>query len=158
MKTQDWFKSLLNTVKDTFAFRLETLIINTTEKICEHMKLKSISRTDLAQRLEVSSPAVTKILNGNSNFTLKTLLALADALGLELKVDFQEKNACTAIPASPHAVYYSAIDESAYESYVVTSVDEPEIPYLLKSSSMAYGLLGDTKTPKTKAPKLSMAA
>ena len=62
-----------------------------TEKICVRMKQKNINRTRLSNLLDVSPPAVTKILNGNSNFTLKTLLSMSDALDLELKIDLVEK-------------------------------------------------------------------
>ena len=41
--------------------------------------------------------AVTKILNGTSNFTLKTLLTIADALDLNLKIDFEEKEKASVI-------------------------------------------------------------
>jgi transcriptional regulator with XRE-family HTH domain len=43
--------------------------------------------------MNVSPPAVTKLLNGNSNFTLKKLLEIADVLELMLKVDFEPKEA-----------------------------------------------------------------
>ena len=55
------------------------------------MKQKGMNRVKLAQSLNVSPPAVTKILNGTSNFTLKTLLSLADALDFNLKIDFEDK-------------------------------------------------------------------
>lgn len=91
MKTEEWFKEKLEYFKEDFGFRLETLILDLTEKICERMQEKNISRTSLSKLLSVSPPAVTKILNGTSNFTLKTLLSLADALELDLNVSFEEK-------------------------------------------------------------------
>jgi len=91
MKTEEWFKEKLEYFKEDFGFRLETLILDLTEKICEKMQQKNISRTSLSKSLSVSPPAVTKILNGTSNFTLKTLLSLADALELDLNVSFKEK-------------------------------------------------------------------
>jgi len=91
MKTEEWFKEKLEYFKEDFGFRLETLILDLTEKICERMQEKNISRTGLSKSLSVSPPAVTKILNGTSNFTLKTLLSLADALELNLNVSFEEK-------------------------------------------------------------------
>ena len=92
MKTEEWFKKKIESFAEDFDFRSETLILNITEKICERMQQKKINRTRLAQKLKVSAPAVTKILNGNPNFTLKTLLSVADALDLELKIDFVDLN------------------------------------------------------------------
>ena len=91
MNTEEWFRNKLELFKEDFEFRLETLILDITEKISERMKQKDISRAKLAEILNVSPPAVTKILNGNSNFTLKTLLFLADALELDLNIEFRKK-------------------------------------------------------------------
>ena len=91
MKTGEWFKRKLEALKEDFEFRLETIILDLTERICAKMEQKNINRTRLSDLLNVSPPAVTKILNGNSNFTLKTLLSLSDALELDLKIDFVEK-------------------------------------------------------------------
>ena len=93
MASGDWLKNKIELFKDDFDFRLETFILDITEDICKRMKQKNINRSELADLLNVSPPAVTKILNGNSNFTLKTLLSLADALGQELKINFTEKKA-----------------------------------------------------------------
>lgn len=96
MKTGEWFKRKLEFFKEDFEFRLETLILDLTEKICDKMQRKNINRTRLSELLNVSPPAVTKILNGTSNFTLKTLLSLADALEFDLKIEFVEKTAVSA--------------------------------------------------------------
>ena len=93
MKTETWFRKKLDSFKDDFEFRLESLIIDLTENICREMKHNKINRVRLAEKLNISPPAVTKILNGNSNFTLKTLLSLSDALELDLKIDFRKKDA-----------------------------------------------------------------
>jgi len=102
MKIEEWFKKKIESFEEDFDFRLETLILNITEKICTRMQQKKINRTRLAEKLKVSPPAVTKILNGNSNFTLKTLLSIADALDLELKIDFVDRNTISKwIPLRP---------------------------------------------------------
>lgn len=92
MSAKTWFQQKLNAVKDSFDFRFETQLFYLTEKICSKMADKGINRTELANRLNVTPPAVTKILKGNSNFTLKTLLMLADALEMDLKIDFEDKS------------------------------------------------------------------
>lgn len=56
MKPDKWFKDTLKSLEDDLEFRLETLIIDLTEKICEKMKQKKISRTKLAELLGVSLP------------------------------------------------------------------------------------------------------
>lgn len=96
MNLEELIKQKIDSYKDDFDFRLEAFIFDLTERISKRMKDGNISRSKLAELLGISPPAVTKILNGNSNFTLKTLLSLADALDLELKVEFIEKKAVSA--------------------------------------------------------------
>ena len=105
MNTQEWFRNKLESFKEDFDFRLETLILDLTETISKKIEENNLNRTKLAELLGVSPPAVTKILNGNSNFTLRTLLALADALELDLKIEFKEKG----IIASQKMVIYTSM-------------------------------------------------
>lgn len=97
MATEKWFKDLLYSMKEDFDFRLESIILDITEKICAKMEQKNINRAGFAEILGVSKPAVTKILNGNSNFTLKTLLSIADALELDLRIQFEEKKTASIV-------------------------------------------------------------
>ena len=159
MNTQDWFKGLLTSLKDTFNFRLETLILNITEKICENMKIKNISRTDLAQRLKVSSPAVTKILNGNSNFTLKTLLSLTDALDLELVVDLKERSKHGTIQECSYtsaSIYHSA--ESHPANYVATIKPAFGISLPTQAHCVTMAAVDTEETQKAKVTQLPIAA
>lgn len=57
-----------------------------TEDVCALMEEKDISRTELASRLGTSPAYVTKLLRGDTNFTLATLVKVARALGAELEV------------------------------------------------------------------------
>ncbi len=91
MPKRTWFEKMLDTVKDSFEFRLETIILDITEQISKRMKERQINRTELAKALDVSPAAITKILNGNSNFTLKTLLSLGDVLDLDLAINFRPR-------------------------------------------------------------------
>ena len=90
MTIEEQIRTELEVFEKDFEFRLEYLLLEITEKIVASMERKGINRSELAERLEVSPAAVTKVLNGTSNFTLKTLLSLADALDQSLFVDFQD--------------------------------------------------------------------
>jgi len=88
-----WFRALLKEYEGDFDFRLERLVLDLTEQIAKAMHEKGMSRADLAHRLDVSPATVTRILRGNSDFKLRTLLAIADALRKELKIGFVEPRA-----------------------------------------------------------------
>ncbi len=91
MKTKDWFKNMLDEFHEDSDFRLETLILNLTERICEIMEQKAVDNTGLSELLNIPKPAVTEMLDGNSNFTLEKLLSLADALDHDLEISFRER-------------------------------------------------------------------
>jgi transcriptional regulator with XRE-family HTH domain len=85
----NWFEKLTEQLEGEFEYRFEKLVMNITEDICRRMVSLKINRAKLAQNLDVSPAAVTKILNGNSNFTLRSLLSLSDALDTDLQIEFR---------------------------------------------------------------------
>lgn len=155
MNTQEWFKNKLESFKEDFEFRLETLILEITEKISQRMKKKKIKRTDLAVLLEVSRPAVTKILDGNSNFTLRKLLSLADALGLDLEINFKEKDMVErVIPVYDIYSYDSEASEEEkgyYTSSAITSGSAETISINDASASITVPFLDVEKSIFAKA-------
>jgi len=91
MNTEEWFREELESVKNTFEFRLEQILLQLGEDICRLMRYQRLNRAEVAARLGVSRAYVTKILNGNPNLTIKTLLKLSDALGRELVIQFSSQ-------------------------------------------------------------------
>jgi len=85
------FKNLLQKYENTVDFRLEVLINDLTEKLCVRMKENGITRSELAEKMNVTPAAVTKILRGNNNFTLRTLLILSDAVDARMMIDILPK-------------------------------------------------------------------
>jgi transcriptional regulator with XRE-family HTH domain len=63
------------------------LIQEFTEALANRMEAAEISRSELARRLGSSPAYVTKVLRGNGNFTLTTLVRLARAVGMEVRLD-----------------------------------------------------------------------
>jgi antitoxin component HigA of HigAB toxin-antitoxin module len=68
----------------------ETLKVGTSEMIWERMEIAGVSKTELAKRLGVSKPEVTRLLNGSRNMTLEKLSDIAQALGYRAAVVFVE--------------------------------------------------------------------
>lgn len=145
MGAKSWLQAKLVSFEDDFDFRLETLIYKITEKISERMDQKRINRTKFAQLLKISPPAVTKILNGNSNFTLKTLLSIADALELDMQIDFKEKQIAT----EPQLCEWNFSD--LYTTVNVDDVYPSEIPAQAKAYSIIKSISG-TSTDSSVPP------
>jgi transcriptional regulator with XRE-family HTH domain len=66
--------------------QLENVVYDLTESVVARMGELRISRSDLARRLGVSRAMVTKMLRGNTNFTLRTLVELGRALECRLAI------------------------------------------------------------------------
>jgi len=87
MNSEEWFKEKLDKFKDDVDFLTEKAILGFTEQLVSHMEKNGITRAELARRLNVSKAFVTKLLNGNPNLTIKTMVSLARILDCDLKVD-----------------------------------------------------------------------
>ncbi|MDA3937265.1 MAG: helix-turn-helix transcriptional regulator [Actinomycetota bacterium] len=69
---------------DSVEYQVEDLILSLTGEFLDRMEQTDVSRADLARRIGVKPPRITRILQGNDNFTLKTLVGVADALDCKL--------------------------------------------------------------------------
>jgi transcriptional regulator with XRE-family HTH domain len=131
MDTEKWFNDKLAALKNDADFRLETIIIDLTEQISARMKEKGMTRVKLANVLGVTPAAVSKLLNGNPNFTLKTLLKVANALQLEFNVSLGAKIA-TSKPAliSPfrEAQQKQSISIPTVDAYAYPEKEPPKFP------------------------------
>ena len=146
MKAKTWFEKKLEQFENDFDFRLESIILDITEKICEKIEQKKINRSEFAEVLGVSKPAVTKILNGSSNFTLRTLLSIADALELNLAVQFEEKETVSTAETSVYfKISSGAIDANTApflsEDYSYEQYPEPLKPWLKSYDADSGGIM-----------------
>lgn len=72
-------------IRKTREWSEEGAIQIATELICRRMEQMGVNRAELAVKLNVKPPHVTKILSGEHNMTLRTLGAIAWALDYEIK-------------------------------------------------------------------------
>ena len=60
-------------------------------RILRRMKELGVSQTELAQRMKVSRPYVTKVLHQDVNFSFRTAAKLANALKMDFFPDLRER-------------------------------------------------------------------
>jgi transcriptional regulator with XRE-family HTH domain len=82
-----WFEAKLQEFREDVDFSVEELVLDLTERIVAVMKDSGINRTELAKRLGVSKAFITKLLNGNPNLTIRTMVSIAKSLGCEVSID-----------------------------------------------------------------------
>ena len=63
-------------------------------RILRRMKQLGISQTELARRMNVSRPYVTKVLSRDVNFSFRTAAKLANALKMDFFPDLREQEDC----------------------------------------------------------------
>ncbi len=91
MKNMTWFENKLAKFEKDLDFITEEAIIEFNEKIVEKMKERGLNNTKLAKLMGVSKPFVSKLLNGNPNMTLKTMVNIAEALDCNIYIDVCNK-------------------------------------------------------------------
>lgn len=84
----EWFERELAASKDTPEYELEWLLLEVEEAIHTSMEARGMSRSELAERLGTSRAFVTKLLGGQENLTLKTLVRVANALEMKVETKF----------------------------------------------------------------------
>ncbi len=88
MNARERILEQLKRYEDDPAFLTERLVLEINEEICRVMDEQDMSRSELARRLGVSRQFITRLLNGNPNLTLLTLVKIATALGARINVKF----------------------------------------------------------------------
>ena len=95
-RERGWLDDDLEELADDPEFHTYGLLIEINEGICARMDALGMSRAELARKLGVSRAAVTKMLNGQPNMTLKRLVTVAMALHAEVEVNLRPKKEVAA--------------------------------------------------------------
>ena len=91
MQVKSWFTDKIDKYADDAEFLTEEAILDFTEKLVAKMRELQVSRAELARRLDVSKTFVTRLLNGNPNMTIKTMVSISNVLGCRLNLDIYNK-------------------------------------------------------------------
>lgn len=87
------FHSLFEDLEHDPDYLVECAITEFTENVAKRMDELGINRAELARRLDTSAAYITKILQGNANFTLKSMVRISLALESSLTTHLQPEGA-----------------------------------------------------------------
>lgn len=82
----DVLRHRLADVTGSEEYRVQSVISDITEDMVARMDALGLGRSEMADRLGVSPAMVTKLLRGQNNFTVRTLVQVSDALGCRVTV------------------------------------------------------------------------
>ena len=85
------FKELIDEAKERDTYWAASMILDFTEGLHKIMEANKITRSDLARRLGVSPAYITKVLRGNVNFTIDSMVRLVRAAGGEVHIQVSPK-------------------------------------------------------------------
>lgn len=80
------FEELFEKAKERETFLTASIILEFTEGLYGLMEDNNISRKELAKRLGTSPAYITKVLRGDVNFTIDSMVRLAKAVGATIQV------------------------------------------------------------------------
>lgn len=125
------FKKLLNNVKKYDSYWVESAKLHYSVALNKHVQKKGISQTKLADKIGTSPAYITKIFQGDTNFTIETMVKLARAVDGELHIDIvapKEKEEWAKLIAEtkkiPHetpSAWIKSINSKADEQFSVTA-------------------------------------
>lgn len=84
-KADKSFGALFRRARERDDYWVARASLEFTEEITRLMAEQHLTRAELARRLGTSTAYVTKLLRGNVNFTVQTMVRVARALGAEFK-------------------------------------------------------------------------
>jgi transcriptional regulator with XRE-family HTH domain len=85
------FKELIDEARGRDTYWAASMILDFTEGLHEIMKANGVTRSGLARRLGVSPAYITKVLRGNVNFTVDSMVRLVRAAGGEVSIHVAPK-------------------------------------------------------------------
>jgi plasmid maintenance system antidote protein VapI len=89
------YREFLERVETSPYYWHEGAVIEFTEDLCRLMEQRDISRAELARRMGTSRAYITRLLGGDANFTLMTMVKLSMAVGGALHIHISDQKATT---------------------------------------------------------------
>lgn len=85
------FERMLNEAKKHDEYWVAKAVREYTDDLYELMEKHQVSKAELARRIDSKPSYITKVLRGDTNFTLKSMVKLARALDVDLSISVVDK-------------------------------------------------------------------
>src|SRR6266566_747762 len=82
-------QAALRAARETHEYRAEGASIEFTNAMLTRMRQVGVSRSKLASKIRVNPAYISKILRGDTNFSLETMVKIANALESEFRCHLQ---------------------------------------------------------------------
>ena len=92
-QVHEQIQAALKAARETHEYRAEGASIEFTNAMVTRMREAGVSRSDLARSIGATPAYISKLLRGATNFTLDTMVKIADALHCEFRSHLQPSGA-----------------------------------------------------------------
>jgi transcriptional regulator with XRE-family HTH domain len=89
------YREFLEQVETSPDYWHEAAVLDFTMDLLHRMEEQNVSRAELARRMGTSRAYITRLLGGDANFTLMTMVKLSMAVGGALHVHISDRQATT---------------------------------------------------------------
>ncbi len=120
---EDTFTGLIAKTKERDDYWVAKAVHEFTEDLCRLMEQRGVNKAELARRMGSSPAYVTKVLRGNTNFTIDSMIRLVRALDGRLCLHvgrnedqtqwFDVSGKTSKRPGADHAQVYRLVDETS---------------------------------------------
>jgi transcriptional regulator with XRE-family HTH domain len=86
-------QAALKAARETHEYRAEGASIEFTNALVTRMREAGVSRSELARMIKATPAYISKILRGATNFSLDSMVKIANALNCELRLHLQPSGA-----------------------------------------------------------------
>lgn len=114
MNTASDYRDFLNTVRSSIGYWKSYSLLQFTLSFTRIMRLDKVSGRKLAASLNISAAQVSKVLKGNENVTIETMVKFADAIGSAVHIHVAKKG----IP-----VQWSELPETSATTLVAPKIE-----------------------------------
>lgn len=87
------FSAILQDTKSKDAYWVEAAKLDFALEMTRQMKVQSVSRADMAKRLCTSPAYITKLLRGDANLTIESMVKASRVLGCDFHTQIAHRNA-----------------------------------------------------------------
>jgi transcriptional regulator with XRE-family HTH domain len=96
MKISKKLQAFLEEAKKQDSYWVEKAKLDFALALEHRLREEELSYADLAKKVETSAPYITKVLRGDSNLTIESMVKFARAAGGNLDIRIQDRKASTA--------------------------------------------------------------
>jgi transcriptional regulator with XRE-family HTH domain len=110
------FDKLFQNVRETSEWDIEGAKLQITNAIHRFMKEENVTQNELAKRLGKSQPYVSKILKGETNFTIESIALIARALNATFQIHLSQKRPVSGTRKKAPSVQKSRLPVAIHET------------------------------------------